>query len=157
MKNKAVKGAGVLATLALCITIVSGFEGLKTKAYKDIVGIPTICFGETRGVRMGDTKSVQECRVMLGDRLIEFSLEIDKCIHVPVPPKSYASFLSLAYNVGEGAFCRSTLVKKLNTGDIRGACNELLKWDRAGGKKVRGLTIRRNTERKLCLEGVDGV
>ena len=49
---------------------------------------------------------------------------------------------------------KSTLLKKLNNGDRVGACNQLLRWDKAGGKKLRGLTLRRQSENKLCLEGV---
>jgi lysozyme len=152
------KKAGIGLTVAgsLAIGIVGGYEGLRTKAYRDIVGVPTVCFGETRGVKMGDVYTVDECKVMLGDALVEFEAGMRKCLRFPdsIPDKPYVAFLSLSYNIGTGAFCRSTLVRKLNAGDIRGACNELLKWNRAGGRVIKGLTRRRQEERALCLSGL---
>jgi lysozyme len=105
---------------------------------------------------MGDVYTVDECKAMLGDALIEFETGMRKCMIRPdsVPDKPYVAFLSFTYNVGVGAFCKSTLARKVNSGDLRGACNELPKWNRAGGRVIRGLTIRRAEERKLCLEGV---
>lgn len=147
------KGAAILAALVL---LVGGFEGLRTVAYRDPVGIPTICFGETRGVKMGDKATAEQCRVMLGDRLIEFSSGVDRCLTGYVPDKVYMAFVSFAYNVGTGAFCGSTLVRKANAGDLVGACNELPKWVRAKGIVLPGLVNRRAAEQKLCLEGARG-
>lgn len=147
------KGAAITA---LAVALVGGFEGLRTKAYLDVVNVPTICFGETRGVKIGDTKNVAECKAMLGEALAEFETGMRKCLKSPdsIPDRPYVAFLSLAYNVGTGAFCRSTLVKRVNAGDIRGGCDELLKWDRAGGMRWKGLTRRRQEERALCLSGL---
>lgn len=145
------KGTAVFAAL---VAMVGGFEGLRTYAYRDPVGIPTICFGETRGVQMGDTATVAECKTMLGDRLLEFSAGVDRCLTVRVPDKTYAAFVSFAYNVGVGAFCGSTLARKANAGDIRGACDQLPRWNRAGVLVLPGLTKRRAEERALCLEGL---
>lgn len=152
------KKAGIGLTVAgsLAIGLIGGYEGLRTKAYRDIVGVPTVCFGETRGVKMGDAYTVEECKAMLGDALIEFEQGMRKCMTKPdsVPDKPYVAFLSLTYNIGVGAFCRSTLARKVNAGDIRGGCNELPKWNKAGGKAVRGLTRRRAEERAICLSGL---
>lgn len=142
------------ATLAATIALVGGFEGLRTYAYRDPVGIPTICFGETRGVKMGDTATADQCKAMLGDRLQEFAKGVDKCLLVQVKDPTYEAFVSFTYNVGVSAFCHSTLVRKANNGDIRGACDELLNWDKAGGRTLPGLTARRKLERDLCLQGV---
>jgi lysozyme len=143
---------------AVALALVAAAEGLQTVAYMDPVGIPTICFGETRGVKMGDAATVEQCRTMLADRLAEFSAGVDKCLTRRVPDESYAAFLSLAYNTGLGNFCASTLVRKANAGDVRGACDELLRWDKArvGGVLIviRGLTKRRQLERDLCLSGL---
>lgn len=143
------------AITALAVSLVAGFEGLRTVAYLDPVGIPTVCFGETKGVSLGDKYTVEQCKAMLGDRLVEFEAGMTKCIANParVPDKSYVAFLSFTYNVGVGAFCKSTLVKKLNAGDLIGACNELPKWVKAGGITLPGLVKRREAERQLCLEG----
>lgn len=143
-----------LGALAIAATLVAGAEGLRTYAYEDPVGIPTICFGETRGVKMGDKKTVEECKAMLGSRLIEFSAGVDRCLTVEVPAESYAAFLSFAYNVGTGNFCKSTMVRKANAGDLVGACNEFPKWAKAAGIELPGLVNRRREERTYCLRGV---
>lgn len=144
-------GAGLLA-----VAVVGGYEGLRTTAYRDVVGIPTVCFGETRGVRMGDSYTVDECKAMLGDGLVEFEAGMRKCLAAPdrIPDKSYVAFLSLAYNIGGGAFCRSTVARKANAGDLRGACDAILAWNKAGGRVIDGLDRRRKEERALCLSGL---
>ena len=149
-------GIGLTVVGSLAIGLVGGYEGLRTKAYRDIVGVPTVCFGETRGVKLGDVYSVDECRAMLGDALLEFETGMRRCMVFPdsVPDKPYVAFLSFTYNVGVGAFCKSTLARKVNAGDIRGGCNELPKWNRAGGRVVKGLIRRRAEERALCLSGL---
>lgn len=151
--NSRLKKSATLAAAA--VALVATWEGVKTVAYKDIVGIPTVCFGETRGVKIGDQYTLDQCKVMLGDALVEFETGMRKCMREPdrVPDGAYVAILSWSYNVGTGAACRSTLMRRLNAGDIAGACDELLKWDKAGGRKVRGLTNRRVAERKLCLSG----
>lgn len=147
------KGAAITG---LAITLIGGFEGLRTKAYLDVAKVPTICFGETRGVKMGDTKTVAECKEMLGTRLVEFETEMRRCLRNPdgLTDGQYVAFLSLSYNIGSGAFCRSTLVRKANAGQMSAACNELLKWNRAAGMEWPGLTRRRKEERKYCMEGI---
>jgi lysozyme len=152
------KRAGIGLTVAgsLAIGIVGGYEGLRTKAYRDVVNVPTVCFGETRGVKMGDSYTVEQCKQMLGDALVEFEAGMRKCLVLPdrLSDPTYVAFLSLSYNIGIGAFCRSTLVRKVNNGDIRGGCNEISKWNRAGGRVIKGLTRRRQEERALCLSGL---
>lgn len=153
LKNTAV---GLTVAGSLAVGLVGGFEGVRTRAYRDVVGVPTVCFGETRGVKMGDQYTIDQCRSMLGTALVEFETGMRRCMRMPdaVPDKPYVALLSFTYNVGVGNFCKSTLAKKLNAGDLRGACNELPKWNTAGGRIVKGLVNRRAEERKLCLEGV---
>lgn len=141
------------AWVALCVGCVSGAEGLHQYAYRDPVGIPTICFGETKGVRMGDTKTVSECRAMLSDDLLaDYGPAVDKCITHPLPPGRKAAYTSAAYNLGAGAFCKSRMARLENADDFAAACNALLLYNRAHGVVLPGLTARRETERKLCLE-----
>lgn len=152
------KTGAIGGLMTLVVAVVGGYEGLRTKAYRDVVGIPTVCFGETRGVKMGDTYTVDECKVMLGEALVEFEKGMTKCLTSPatIPDKTYVATLSLSYNIGVGAFCKSTVAKRLNAGDIKGACNAFLSWNR-GGRPLRvipGLTRRRQEERALCLEGI---
>lgn len=147
---------GLTAVGILAVGFVGGWEGKRNTAYLDIVGVPTVCFGETRGVKLGDKYTDEQCKAMLGEGLVEFEQGMRKCLVRPdtIPDKSYAMFLSLTYNIGQGAFCRSTIARRLNSGDIRGACDGLLAWNKAGGKVVQGLVNRRKAEHKLCLEGV---
>ena len=144
------------AVAAAAIALVATWEGARTVAYRDVVGIPTVCFGETRGVKMGDRYTLDECRVMLGDRLVEFEQGIRKCMSDPdkVPDSVYVASLSLAYNIGEGAFCKSTVVRRINVGQWRDACNAFLMWTKAGGRTIKGLVNRRKAERAYCLKGL---
>lgn len=150
-------GLGLTVVGSLAVGIVGGFEGLRTKAYIPIPGdVPTICFGETRGVKMGDVATVSQCKAMLGNALVEFEGNMRRCLAAPdsVPDKPYVAFLSLSYNIGSRAFCGSSVARRANLGDIRGACDAILAWNKAGGRVVAGLETRRNAERKLCLEGL---
>lgn len=146
--------------LIVCLSIVAPFEGMRTAAYRDPVGIPTICFGETLNVKMGDTATPAECEAMLVNRLQQFHAELQRCLPRldQFPAEVQAALVSWSYNVGTGAACGSTLVRKAKAGDLRGACNELRKWDKArvGGHLVPlpGLTRRRAEEHALCLSAL---
>lgn len=144
------------ALAAIVITAVAGFEGLRREAYRDPVGIPTICFGETRGVRMGMVKTTEQCKDMLLESLIDHERGMAKCLKDPdaLPDKTYGAFLSFAYNVGTGAFCRSTLKRLADRGELVAACKQLPRWTKAKGRTLRGLVKRRGEEMELCLEGV---
>lgn len=149
-------GAGALAAAALisAISFVGGWEGLELKAYRDIVGVWTICYGETNGVKQGDEATKAECDQQLAQQLQSYNAQLNRCLTYPLPDKVRVAFVSWTYNVGVGAACGSTLVRKANAGDLRGACDELLKWNRAGGRVVTGLANRRAAERRLCIEGL---
>jgi lysozyme len=140
--------------LAICVATAGAAEGLRTVAYLDPVGIPTVCFGETRGVRMGDKYTVEQCKDMFSARLIEFDQNVRRCVHVPMTEERRAAVVSFAYNVGVGAFCGSTFARKLNAND-NSACDELRKWvyaTKAGVRiKLPGLVKRREEERRLCM------
>ena len=141
---------------AAAVALVGAWEGVRTYAYRDIVGVPTVCFGETRGVKMGDRYTMEECRAMLGDGIVEFEAGIRKCLTRPdaVPDKAYVAFLSLSYNIGTGAFCKSTVARRTNAGDYRGACEAISLFNKAGGRVVQGLVNRRQDERRICLSGL---
>ena len=142
------------AWVAICVACVSGFEGLRQVAYRDPVGIPTICFGETQGVKLGQKATLEECQGMLIESLLKADDAVTQCTDVPLPPKRRAALVSFTYNVGGGAYCSSTLVAKLNAGDTVGACNQLLRWNKAKGITLPGLTTRREKERVLCMDGL---
>jgi lysozyme len=144
------------ALAAAVMALVAGFEGLRTYAYRDPVGIPTICFGETRGVKMGDRATKAECQALLKVRLLEFEAGVRSCLKAPdrIPDGAYAAVLSFSYNVGVGAFCGSTMRRYLDAGQVRQACDELPRWVKARGITLPGLVNRRAAERKVCLTGL---
>lgn len=140
-----------VAWLSICVGCVAGAEGLRTVAYSDPVGIPTICFGETKDVKLGDKATADECKAKLGARVQEFGRGVDRCIDHPLPPPRKAAYTSATYNIGVEAFCKSSMARKENAGDVRGACDALLLYVYAKGVKLPGLVKRREQERELCL------
>jgi lysozyme len=131
--------------------LVAPWEGKENKAYLDVVGVYTICYGSTSGVKKGDYKTDEQCLESLAEELSIHNDKMLRYVKVPLADYQQAAFLSFTYNVGVGAFSKSTLLKKLNNRDYIGACNELLRWNKAGGKVYNGLTRRREAERKVCL------
>jgi lysozyme len=149
MKNRLLIGALSISATAL-ITIAS-HEGYVGETYTDAVGVPTIGFGETKGVKYGQKTDPVRALIQLNSSMDEHAKGIAKCINVPISQGEYDAYISFAYNVGVNAFCTSTLNKKLNAMDYDGACKELLRWNKAGGKVLNGLTKRREQEYKQCL------
>lgn len=141
------------AWATVAVGLIGGFEGLRTAAYRDPVGIPTVCFGETLGVKMGDRYTADQCKDMLADRLVEFDKAVVNCVPAMATqaPERRAAHLSLAYNIGTGAYCASTVARRANEGDWKGSCDAFLMWNKAKGIPLPGLARRREEERKLCL------
>ena len=140
--------------VALAIAVVGAFEGYSATAYPDVIGVPTICYGETKGVHLGDKATRAQCDEKLSSRLVEFNEGVSSCINVDLPDSRRVAFVSLAYNIGTAAFCKSTVVRKINAGDVAGSCDAILMWNKAGGSVRNGLTQRRKKEREMCLQGV---
>jgi len=151
-------GTGSMAAvIAASVQFIGPWEGLETEAYRDIVGVWTVCYGETRNVGPDDVFTKAECDAMLADGVEDFYTGLQKCLpSLPnLPQGTQVAFVSWSYNVGLGAACGSTLVRMANAMDLRGACNELPRWNKAGGVVVRGLVNRRGGERTLCLKSLD--
>jgi lysozyme len=149
--------AGVTALFLACATaapMVIQWEGWERKSYADIVGVWTACAGTTRGVKPNTTYSDAQCQSLAARELVEYGAAIAPCLPEEMPVETRAAFVSAAYNIGTGAFCSSSMSRKAKAGDLRGACDALLLWNRAGGRVVKGLDNRRREERKLCLEGL---
>jgi len=137
------------------LALIKEFEGLRLNAYLDPVGIPTIGYGTIRypdgsKVRMGDRITEAQAEDYLLDH-VESSVvaKIDPLIQVPLTENQYNALVSFVYNVGIGAFQRSTMLRKLNSGDYIGAAFEFPRWKLAGGKILAGLVRRRKAERAL--------
>lgn len=144
-------GAGATA---LAVPLVMLYEGTVLRSYRDPIGIITACVGHTGPeLRMGQRYTRQQCEDMLYGDLLKHAQALD-CIKQPMTDGQKAAFLSFAFNVGNKAFCDSTLARKANAGDMPGACAELSRWTRAGGRELPGLVKRRAAERELCEGGL---
>lgn len=149
MKTASKAGIGSLAAVLLAVPVVALYEGEMLTTYADPVGIPTVCYGETdKALTMRGRFSRDECRAVLGASLMAHALELDKCLTRELKPHEAAAILSWGYNVGAGAACKSTLVRKANAGEP--FCAELSRWTYAGGKQLPGLVKRRAAERAMC-------
>jgi lysozyme len=150
--SKLKKGA---AATVLAVALVGGFEGLRLNSYQDVVGVWTACYGETKGMHAGLRFSKAECDSMLASSLVEHERGMRACLDRPdsLPDKVYVADLSLAYNIGTGAFCRSSIVRLQNAGQIRASCDRFPLYNKAGGRTILGLVKRRGKERALCIEG----
>jgi lysozyme len=154
MPNKRIAGYTLAATISIATAVVASFEGLRTTAYLDPIGIPTICYGHTATAKIGDSKTPAECKEQLSKDLLIAIQDVENRVKVDMTVERRAALVSFVYNVGGTKFGSSTLLKKLNGGDVRGACAELSKWVYAGGVKLKGLVTRRAEERALCEIGL---
>lgn len=155
-RTSRLKKSAIVATT--CAGLVGGFEGLRLVAYPDPAtkGPPwTVCYGETAGVKRGDRYTVEQCKAMLVRSLETYALGVESCVKRPMPDTTYIAFVSLAYNIGTGGFCKSSVVRLYNAGDHRGACDFMLRYNRAAGIVFPGLTKRREREREWCLRGAN--
>ena len=116
--------------------------------------MPTIGFGSTEGVKMGDAITVPQALDRLRRDITVAESAISRCVRVPLSQGELDAYTSLAFNIGTDAFCRSTLVVKLNGGDYAGACEEIKRWVYAGGRRVPGLVARREKEYATCVGDV---
>lgn len=147
-------GAGVAVVTASLVAFVAAWEGTEYVPYRDIVGVWTVCEGITgRHVIPGKTYTRAECDALLSGELEAHGAALLGCLTQPVTQPQYEALASWTFNVGARAACASTLVRRLNAAEPAAAwCQELLRWDRAGGRAVRGLTKRRAAELQRCLE-----
>lgn len=151
MSNARVIVAALTLSASALVGIAS-YEGYRSDAYRDVVGVPTLGFGETKGVQPGDQTTPVRALVQLLASAEAHADGVRGCVKVPLYQGEFSAYVSLAYNIGVDAFCGSTLVKLLNQGRYAEACAQVLRWDKAGGRTVRGLTVRRQAEHKQCME-----
>lgn len=136
--------------LALCVRLLKVFEGCRLCAYRDIVGVWTICYGSTAGVRAGQRKTQSECEALLRTEAGLFMLRVVQLVPTLADnPARLAAVTSFAYNVGLGALKASTLRRKCLAREWGAAGAQFGRWNKAGGRPVKGLTIRRAAERQV--------
>ena len=135
------------------LDLIKSFEGLRLKAYKDAVGVWTIGYGHIKTATPGMVISGPEAEALLRGDLEEAQGAVERLVKQSLTDNEYAALVSFVFNLGSGNLSRSTLLKKLNAGDRKGAADQFLVWNKAGGKVLAGLTRRRQAERSLFLNG----
>ena len=130
---------------------IKEMEGLKLEAYICPAGKPTIGYGHTGDVQLGTRITKEDADKMLTLDLEKFKAQVRKYVHVQVTKGQFIALLDFAFNLGSRSLITSTLLKKLNDGDVRGAADEFPKWVHASGKVLPGLVKRRAKEREFFL------
>ncbi|TQK10264.1 lysozyme [Herbaspirillum sp. SJZ107] len=130
-------------------------EGRALKTYRDIGGVLTYCDGATENAQDGKIYTPAECDAQLDRDLDRHAAGIAKCVPMDrLTDGQKVAFVDAAFNIGVPAFCGSSMARRTNAGDMAGACDALLLWNKVGGREVAGLTKRRQRERELCLKGL---
>jgi len=154
--------AAMAAGIALALPHTSGFEGREYVAYRDIGGVWTVCDGATKGIRMDYVYTDAECDAKTAADLQHAAdvvrRNVKEEVAAEMPATRWAAFVDWVYNLGEGNFKRSTMLKKLNAGDVLGACMAIMDWMYVAGKDCRlkeskcgGIPKRREWEMTMCL------
>lgn len=156
MKHNLIGGT---ALLTVAMGIVAGFEGYRTTAYPDAGNVWTICYGETKGVRHGDTATKQQCDNQLVTSLLAHNEPLTR-LNRELPDNVHLAVLDWTYNIGTGAATRSTLWKYLEAGQYAQVCQQFERWrfvagrDCAKDKSCTGVWKRRQIERDLCTGAI---
>jgi lysozyme len=147
--RNALAGLSLSATALVSLVVSESYTGT---AVIPVPGdVPTLGFGSTSGVKMGDTTTPPKALARALTDIQKFEGALKRCVKVPLSQNEYDAYLELSYNIGSSAFCNSTLVRKLNAGDYQGACEAIKSWDKFRGQPLRGLTLRREREYQKCI------
>lgn len=143
-------GTGAAAAL---VALVGAWEGKSNDPYRDIVGVWTVCYGETQEPMR--RYSDKECSDMLATRLADYAGPVlQRNPELAGHDNQVIAASSLAYNIGAANYAKSTVARRFSARDWKGACDAFLMWNRAGGRVVNGLDNRRRAERAVCLRGL---
>ena len=136
--------------------LIAPNEGKVNATYIDPVGIATSCYGHTGPeVKLGQKFTDEQCLDQLAKDLSAHDKQMMNLVRVPLTDYQHAAFLSFTYNAGVGNFKSSTMLRKLNSKDYEGACEELSKWVYAKKQKLNGLVTRRQQEKAVCMGEVE--
>lgn len=147
----------VIGAAALTITtpLLMTWEGKRNDPYLDLVNVPTVCWGDTNNVRMGQRQTDQQCLIRLYKQIEQHAKPVVACVpQLRGRPYQLSASVSLAYNIGVNGFCKSTAARRFRAGDWKGGCNAFAMWNKAGGRIVKGLVNRRYDEMRICLTGL---
>lgn len=147
-----------LTLSAAALVGIAGHEAYRSLPYDDGAGVQTIGFGTTRiegrPVQPTDRATPERALVWMAGDLDRMQRSMRRCLgEVPLHQHEWDAYVSLTYNIGEAAWCNSTLVRllKQTPPDYAGACAQILRWNRAGGRVMRGLVTRREAEYRQCM------
>ena len=165
--NPRVTAAFAILVAAAAGTVAAHYEGYKARAYHDVAHVVTACRGHTGAdVQLGRVYSPEQCDKWFQEDMQKAAAGVFRCVRAPMSVNEAAAFADFAYNEGIGTFCKSSMARRANSGDPVGACDALFmytavytyKWDPkkkirviTGKKILRGLVLRREAERTLCL------
>jgi len=144
--------AGVsMAVMIIAAPLIMQWEGFKQIPYRDSVGILTVCYGHT-GSDIIENKhySREECQALLNQDMAQANAAVNRCLPMPKLNHIEAALTSAVFNLGPQVVCGSTLQRKALANDWPGACAQLARWNYAGGRVLRGLTLRRMDEQAVC-------
>ncbi len=147
-----------MKTSERCKDFIKSYEKCRLTAYDDGVGVWTIGWGHTKGVKPGDTCTQEQANAWFDGEIAEFEGAVNGAVAVPITQIQFDALVSFAYNVGTGALGSSTLLKTLNGGNYAGTGRHFESWDKGvvNGRLVslEGLTKRRKAERKIFEYGI---
>lgn len=154
-------GSGLLVIGAAGLALIQSSEGKRNVSYLDSAGIPTICYGHTgKDVKLGQRATDAQCVALLREDIRVHSAGVSTCTTYPFNQNQNDAVVSFTFNVGVSAYCKSTMARKINAGDLVGAAAEFPKWDKAtvNGVSVslKGLAARRARERDLFVTPYTG-
>lgn len=147
-----------LGAAHLSVDTIEEFEGYVPEAYLDPVDIWTKCFGDTRDVVPGTKYTFEQCEQSLNDHALELAQPVMRCVPTlnTAPDKVKAAAVSMAYNIGSGAFCKSSVAEYFRKGEWERGCRRIAEiYKTAKGKELPGLVRRRNYESEMCLQGLE--
>lgn len=144
-----VASLGVSGMVLVALAVSEGWVGVATPPVPG--DVPTVGFGFTENVKHGDKMDPVRGIIRLHKEADTHAMGIKNCIKVELHQHEFDAYLQLAYNIGVGAFCGSTLVQLLNQRKYAEACDQILRWDKFKGAPLKGLTLRRQKEHKECL------
>ena len=139
------------------IELIKQFEGCRLKAYQDSVGVWTIGYGHTESVKEGMEISQHQADIMLGSDLVKYANYINEYVTVSLNPNQFDALTSWVYNLGPGNLKSSTMLKVLNEGSYDDVPFQIKRWNKAGGKVLKGLVRRREAEAELFATGDDWI
>jgi lysozyme len=137
-------------------SLIKEFEGFRAMAYLCPANVVTIGYGTTRirgkAVKLGMQITTEEAELFLEEDLKSFEDTVNQNVKIELSQNQFDALVCFVYNIGAANFKKSTLLKKINANKLIEASEEFLKWNKAGGKTLAGLTRRRKAEQKLFLK-----